>query len=166
MELEKAEYCCSFNSRGRIYCDDAYGQTSSVDSLTVASIFKVRRTQLTNSYYSTSTIFSDNEAAISILHHPEFHPRTKHININYHFLWNLVESTIIDVVYIKTDRNLADIFTKGLPKAAHKNFSYELGLLPDQEECWDNPVVSQHPEMRMRRDPSQFITPDIEKMII
>ena len=160
MELEKAEYCCSFNSRGRIYCDDAYSQTSSV-----ASIF-IRRTRLTNSYYSTSTIFSDNEAAISILHHPEFHPRTKHIDINYHFLRNLVESTIIDVVYIKTDENLADIFAKGLPKAAHENFSYELGLLPDQEECWDNPVVSQHPETRMRRDPSQFVTPDIEKTII
>src|SRR5271168_4194349 len=99
-----------------------YSQTSSV-----ASIF-IRRTRLTNSYYSTSTIFSDNEAAISILHHPEFHPRTKHIDINYHFLRNLVESTIIDVVYIKTDGNLADILTKGLPKSAHGNVSYELGL--------------------------------------
>ena len=35
----------------------------------------------------TSTIFfSDNQAAIAIAHHPEFHARTKHIDINHHFL--------------------------------------------------------------------------------
>ena len=34
----------------------------------------------------TSTIFSENQAAIAIAHHLEFHTRTKHININHHFL--------------------------------------------------------------------------------
>ena len=35
---------------------------------------------------STSTIFSDNQAAVSIVHHPEHHVQTKHINIAHHFL--------------------------------------------------------------------------------
>jgi hypothetical protein len=81
---------------------------------------------------STSTIFSDNQAAISIAHHPEFHARTKHIDIAHHFLRDLVESEIINLVYIKTDENLADIFTKGLPKIPHENLTYELGILADQ----------------------------------
>jgi len=34
---------------------------------------------------TTFTIFTDNQAAISISHHPEFHSRMKHINIVYHF---------------------------------------------------------------------------------
>lgn len=92
------------------------------------SLFK----ELNLSILTTSTIFSDNQAAISISHHPEFHARTKHIDISYHFLCDLIESKIIDVVYIRTNRNLADIFTKGLPKAGHEELMYELGLLPDQ----------------------------------
>ena len=39
---------------------------------------------------NTLTIFSDNQAAISIAHHPEFHTCTKHIDIAYHFLRDLV----------------------------------------------------------------------------
>jgi len=35
---------------------------------------------------TTSTIFTDNQAAISIAHHPEYHARTKHIDISHHFL--------------------------------------------------------------------------------
>jgi Reverse transcriptase (RNA-dependent DNA polymerase) len=43
-------------------------------------------TELNFSLPTTSTIFTDNQAAITISHHPEFHARTKHIDINYHFL--------------------------------------------------------------------------------
>ena len=80
----------------------------------------------------TSTIFSDNQAAVSISHHPEFHARTKHIDITHHFLRDLVKSEILNVVYVNTQNNLADIFTKGLPKILHQNLSYEIGVLPDQ----------------------------------
>ena len=80
----------------------------------------------------TSTIFSDNQAAVSISHHPEFHARTKHIDISYHFLRDLIKSGTLNVVYVNTQNNLADIFTKGLPRATHQNLSYEIGVLPDQ----------------------------------
>ena len=80
----------------------------------------------------TSTIFSDNQAAVSIFHHPEFHARTKHIDISYHFLRDLIKSGTLNVVYVNTQNNLADIFTKGLPRATHQNLSYEIGVLPDQ----------------------------------
>jgi hypothetical protein len=39
---------------------------------------------------TTSTIFTDNQAAISISHHPEHHSRAKHIDIAYHFLRDLI----------------------------------------------------------------------------
>ena len=45
---------------------------------------------------TTSTIFTDNQAAISISHHPEFHARTKHIDINYHFLRDLISIKTIN----------------------------------------------------------------------
>jgi len=78
---------------------------------------------------STSTIFSDNQAAISIAHHPEHHARTKHINIAHHFLRDLVQNGTLDLVYINTQDNLADIFTKGLPRTLHQDLTYEIGIL-------------------------------------
>ena len=65
---------------------------------------------------STSTIFLDNQAAILITHHPEHHVRTKHIDIAHHFLCNLVQNGNLHLVYIKTEDNLANLFTTSLPK--------------------------------------------------
>lgn len=79
----------------------------------------------------TSTIFSDNQAAVSIAHHPEFHARTKHIDISYHFLRDLVESGTLNIVYINTKNNLADLFTKGLPRVTHEDLTYQIGVLSD-----------------------------------
>ncbi|KAF4622418.1 hypothetical protein D9613_009127 [Agrocybe pediades] len=80
---------------------------------------------------TTSTIFSDNQAALSIARHPEFHARTKHIDIAYHFLRDLVNDGTITMVYVNTEYNVADVFTKGLPRVLHENFTYELGVLDD-----------------------------------
>ena len=80
----------------------------------------------------TSTIFTDNQAAISIGHNPEFHARTKHIDIALHFLRDHVEKGTLNMVYITTHNNLADLFTKGLPRVAHQNLTYEIGVIPDQ----------------------------------
>ena len=79
-----------------------------------------------------STIFLGNQAAIAIAHHPEFHACTKHIDIAYHLLRDLIKSGTLNLVYINTHQNIADIFTKGLPRIAHQDFTYEIGLLPDQ----------------------------------
>ena len=63
---------------------------------------------------TTYTIFTDNQAAIAISHHPEFHACTKHININYHFLCDLITAGTVNTVYVNTHNNLANLFTKGL----------------------------------------------------
>ena len=80
----------------------------------------------------TSTIFTDNQAAISIGHNPEFHARTKHIDIALHFLRDHVEKGNLDLIYISTHNNLADLFTKGLPRIVHQDLTYEIGVIPDQ----------------------------------
>ena len=58
-------------------------------------------TELDFSLTTPSTIFSDNQLAISIAHHPEFHAWTKHINITVHFLSDHVKKGI------NTEYNLA-----------------------------------------------------------
>jgi hypothetical protein len=53
----------------------------------------------------------------------------KHINIAHHFLRDLVQDGTLNLVYINTHVNLADLFTKSLPKAIHQDLTYEIGIL-------------------------------------
>jgi hypothetical protein len=86
-------------------------------------------TELNFPLTTPSNIFSDNQSAIAIAHHPEFHARTKHIDIAVHFLRDHVKKGNLDLYYINTDYNIADIFTKALRKPSHENFTYELGVI-------------------------------------
>ena len=65
-----------------------------------------------------STIFEDNNACISMATSPKLSPRTKHIAVKYHFFKYHTDYENSDIVIEKIDTTmqLADIFTKGLPK--------------------------------------------------
>jgi len=78
---------------------------------------------------TTSTIFCDNQAAIAIAHHPEFHACTKHIDIAFHFLRDLIESGTIDIIYVPSCENLADLFMKGLARPLHMELTYGVGVM-------------------------------------
>jgi len=78
---------------------------------------------------TTSTIFTDNQAAISISHHPKFHSRTKHINIAHHFLHDLITDGTLNTIYVNMSENLADLFMKGLSRELHEDLTYRLGVL-------------------------------------
>jgi hypothetical protein len=74
------------------------------------------------------TISSDNQGAIALSKDNKFHARTKHIDVRYHFIREAVEDGKVSVVYIPTDENPADIFTKPLAKAKFRRFVELLGL--------------------------------------
>jgi hypothetical protein len=60
-------------------------------------------------------IFSDNQACIAIAEDPIAHRRTKHIDVRYHYIRQLVAADKARVSYIPTQDMLADILTKPLP---------------------------------------------------
>ncbi|XP_019195716.1 PREDICTED: uncharacterized protein LOC109189560 [Ipomoea nil] len=62
----------------------------------------------------TMTLYCDNVSAINISKNPVQHSRTKHIDIRHHYIRDLVESMEIELEYIQTDKQLADILTKPL----------------------------------------------------
>ncbi len=62
-----------------------------------------------------STVFEDNQAAISHAVAPKMSPRTKHIAVKYHFFRHHIASGEIEVVYVDTNNQVADLLTKGLP---------------------------------------------------
>ncbi|KAL9411546.1 hypothetical protein AB3S75_045191 [Citrus x aurantiifolia] len=61
-------------------------------------------------------IYCDNKAAISIAHNPVLHDRTKHIEVDKHFIKEKIESGVICVPYVPTTQQIADILTQGLHK--------------------------------------------------
>jgi hypothetical protein len=74
------------------------------------------------------TMMADNQGAIALAKDNKFHSRTKHIDLHYHFVHEAVEKGKITVQYIPTSENVADIFTKALPKLKFTKFVGKLGL--------------------------------------
>ncbi|GKC19953.1 hypothetical protein Tco_1022103, partial [Tanacetum coccineum] len=62
--------------------------------------------------FMNTKIFIDNQSTICIVKNPVFHQRTKHIEIRHHFIRDANEKTLIQVLKIHTDDNVADLLTK------------------------------------------------------
>ena len=63
-----------------------------------------------------TSLYCDNQAAIWLTTNDNYHTHTKHIDIRYHFIWQVIASGALWLVYCLTDDMTADILTKGLPK--------------------------------------------------
>ncbi|XP_057510890.1 secreted RxLR effector protein 161-like [Actinidia eriantha] len=59
----------------------------------------------------------DNQSAICLAENPVFHARTKHVEVHYHFMREKVLQGEIKMCHVKTENQVADIFTKGLSNA-------------------------------------------------
>jgi hypothetical protein len=59
-------------------------------------------------------MYSDNQATIRLIRNPEFHQRTKYIDVKYHVIREYYQHGDLTIVYVTTDNNLADVFTKPL----------------------------------------------------
>ena len=91
----------------------------------------------------------DNQRAIALAHNPEYHARTKHIEIQYHFIREHIETGAISLTYCQTSDMTADIFTKVLPHSAFTKHNLALGLVdqsvplllqqfhPDDSDTWE-----------------------------
>ena len=71
----------------------------------------------------------DNQSAIRLVHNPEFHRRTEHIDVVNYFIREHQACGTINVIYIPTVQQLADIFTKALPFDRFQLLRNLLGLV-------------------------------------
>lgn len=70
----------------------------------------------------------DNQSCMAIAKNPVFHARTKHIEIQYHYVRELILNESIDLVYCHTSENCADIFTKALSREQLEHHLHRLGI--------------------------------------
>ncbi|KAH9074457.1 hypothetical protein Ae201684P_022264 [Aphanomyces euteiches] len=73
--------------------------------------------------------YEDNQSTIHVAQNSEHHGRSKHIDVRYMFVRDLVEAKHFELRYRNTKNQLADFFTKAHPEPAFKSFCKSLRLL-------------------------------------
>lgn len=76
----------------------------------------------------TVTIQIDNNGAMKLTKNPEFHGRTKHIEMRHHFIRELIKEGHVDVARVPTRDNQSDILTKALPRPIFQELVTKMGL--------------------------------------
>ena len=77
-------------------------------------------------------LLSDNNSAIDMTKSNVILNRVKHIDLQYHFIWDHVSEGTMCINWISTEDMTADIFTKPLPHLTHRKHSSSLGLVTNQ----------------------------------
>ncbi|GKE09432.1 retrovirus-related pol polyprotein from transposon TNT 1-94 [Tanacetum coccineum] len=78
--------------------------------------------------YTKIPMYCNSKNAIAILFNPVQHSRTKHINIRYHFIKEHVEQGTIELYFVGTKYQLADLFTKALFKERFEYLVHMIGM--------------------------------------
>nr|GEY75496.1 Gag-Pol polyprotein [Tanacetum cinerariifolium] len=85
------------------------------------------RTQLTDYcfFYDKVLIYCDSKSAIAISCNPVQHTRTKHIDVRYLFIKDRVEKGTVELYFVGTEYQLANLFTKSLPEARFREIRHD-----------------------------------------
>ncbi len=75
-----------------------------------------------------TTIMCDNQGSISLAKNPTHHSRTKHIDVQYHFIREKLDMGVIRLEYCPTEHMVADVLTKGLTRDRHERLVIAFGL--------------------------------------
>ncbi|GJY80178.1 ribonuclease H-like domain-containing protein, partial [Tanacetum coccineum] len=88
---------------------------------------------------SATIVYCDNVSVVYLSFNPVQHQRTKHIEIDIHFVRDLVATRQVRVLHVPSRFQYADIFTKGLPSALFDEFRDSLSVrctpAPTAGEC-------------------------------
>lgn len=80
-------------------------------------------------HIDTVPLYIDNNSALKLTRNPEFHSRSKHIDVKHHFIREKVDEGVVNTQRVNTKDNLADVFTKALPRPTHEDLVNCLNLL-------------------------------------
>ncbi|KAL0423748.1 UNVERIFIED_CONTAM: Retrovirus-related Pol polyprotein from transposon TNT 1-94 [Sesamum radiatum] len=120
MGFQETSYCGTILSGSRIHCSCA----TSNQATWLRRILE----DMGEKQEEPTTIYCDNKSAIAITKNPVQHNRTKHIDIKYHSLREATTRGEIELKYCSTEEQLADIFTKALPRNKFEELRMKIGV--------------------------------------
>lgn len=102
------------------------------EAIYLSNIFNYINDELGLGYLNTSPtrILVDSQSAKKLAENPEFHKRTKHIDLIYHFTRQAIINKQIELINIPTKAMLADFLTKNVNISLHKTFVEMASLGP------------------------------------
>ena len=77
---------------------------------------------------SATPLHAANTSSIRITENPVYHERTKNIEVDCHFIRDEYDRKVISLPHVSSELQLADIFTKGLPRPRHEFLLHKLLL--------------------------------------
>jgi hypothetical protein len=74
-------------------------------------------------------ILCDNQSCIKMTENPMFHDKTKHIEIWYHYIRDMVQKGAVKLQYVGIDEQVADVLTKPLSRVKFEYYRDKLGVV-------------------------------------
>ena len=74
-------------------------------------------------------IYCDNHSCVKLSENPVFHDKSKHIEIKYHYIRDMVQRGAVKLHYVVIDEKIADVLTKPLARVKFEYFREKLGFL-------------------------------------
>ena len=74
-------------------------------------------------------IYCDNQSCVKLSENPVFHDKSKHIEIKYHYIRDMVQRGAVKLQYVATNEQVADVLTNPITRAKLEYFIEKLGVL-------------------------------------
>ncbi|GJS39754.1 retrovirus-related pol polyprotein from transposon TNT 1-94 [Tanacetum coccineum] len=97
--------------------------------------------------YNHIPLYYNNKSVIALCCNNVQHSRSKHIDIRHHFIREQVEKGVVELYFVRTEYQLADIFTKALPRERFEFILPRLGMKNTMANVNVNALVDQAPAM-------------------
>ncbi|GKC71939.1 hypothetical protein Tco_1117822 [Tanacetum coccineum] len=129
------------------------------------------RSQLTDYVFTFNKIplYRDNKSATALCCNNVKHSRAKNIDVRYHFIKEKVENGIVELYFVRTEYQLADIFTKPLPRERFNFLIKKLGIKEELENVngfMSFLITAKVPEICPRLPNQDFVEPPSEEEMV
>ncbi|GJS52669.1 hypothetical protein Tco_0626031 [Tanacetum coccineum] len=117
----------------RMICSLMYLTSSRPDLIYAVCLCARYQAKPTENHLNAIPLYCNNKSAIALCCNNVQHLRAKYIDVRYHFIKEQVENGIVELCFVQTEYQLADIFTKPLPR---ERFNFQIKKLGMRRCLW------------------------------